>query len=138
MKISLPRGAARGFATLLTIAAAFIGSGPLTADAQQPNPDQTDKYTWLEDINGERPLAWVKAEDARTAAVLEKDPHFAPLEADALKVLESPERLPQPQFRNGTVYNTWRDAEHVRGIVRRTSIKGTGTTAEQVPAMAAE
>jgi prolyl oligopeptidase len=67
-------------------------------------------------------MAWVKAENARTAAVLEKDSHFAPLQADALKVLESPERLAMPQFRNGTVYNTWRDADHVRGIVRRTTL----------------
>ena len=55
--------------------------------------------------------------------MIEKDPHFAPLEADALKVLESPERLPDPEFRNGMVYNMWRDAEHVRGIERRTSLR---------------
>lgn len=68
-------------------------------------------------------MAWVKAENARTAAVLEKDSDFAPLEAAALTVLESSDRLPDPQFRNGMVYNTWRDAEHVRGILRRTTVK---------------
>jgi len=91
--------------------------------AQQAVPEQPDKYTWLEDIYGEKQLAWVKAEDARTAAVLEKDPHFAPLEAEALKVLDSPDRLATPQFRGDLVYNIWRDAEHVRGIVRRTTLK---------------
>ena len=55
--------------------------------------------------------------------MLEKDRHFAPLEAAALKVLESPDRLPTPQFRNGVVYNTWHDAEHVRGILRRMTLK---------------
>src|ERR1039458_1881005 len=68
-------------------------------------------------------MAWVKAENAGTAAVIEKDKHFAPLQAEALKVLESPDRLPDPELRNGAVYNTWRDAEHVRGIVRRTTLK---------------
>jgi prolyl oligopeptidase len=87
-------------------------------------PDPTDRYAWLEDIYGEKQLAWVKAENARTAAVLEDDPHFAPLQADALKVLESPDRLPLPDFHGTTVYNTWRDANHVRGIVRRTSLDG--------------
>jgi prolyl oligopeptidase len=95
----------------------------IPARAQQSTTEQPDNYTWLEDINGEKPMAWVKAENARTAAVLEKDSHFALLQADALKVLESPERLPDPEFRNGAVYNTWRDAEHVRGIVRRTTLK---------------
>ena len=54
--------------------------------------------------------------------MLESDPRFAVLQADALKVLESPDRLPIPDFRVGEVYNTWQDAEHVRGIVRRTSL----------------
>jgi prolyl oligopeptidase len=88
----------------------------------QTTVEQPDKYQWLEDVNSERAMAWVKAENERTAKVLESDPHFAGLEADALKVLESPDRLPIPTFRAGEVYNTWQDAQHVRGIVRRTSL----------------
>jgi prolyl oligopeptidase len=110
-------------ATLVAIAAVMTGLGAIPAHAQQASPEQPDNYTWLEDIHGERQMAWVKAENARTAAVLEKDSHFAPLEAEALKVLESPDRLPDPKFRNGVVYNTWRDADHVRGIIRRTTLK---------------
>jgi prolyl oligopeptidase len=126
--MSLARATVRPVATLMTIAAVVTGIALIPAHAQQsslgqPSAEQPDKYVWLEDIYGERQLAWVKAENARTAAVLEKDSHFAPLQAEALKVLESPERLPEPEFRNGAVYNTWRDAEHVRGIVRRTTLK---------------
>ena len=44
-------------------------------------------------------------------------------QADALKVLESPDRLPWPNFHGGAIYNFWQDAEHVRGIVRRTTLK---------------
>jgi prolyl oligopeptidase len=94
----------------------------LPACAQQSSSEQPDKYTWLEDIHGERAMNWVNAENAQTAAVLEKDPHFAPLEAEALKILESPERLAEPMLHDGAVYNFWRDAEHVRGILRRTSL----------------
>jgi prolyl oligopeptidase len=83
----------------------------------------SDKYAWLEDVNGEKQLAWVKAQNARTAAVLEKDPHFAPLQAEALKVLESPDRLASPDLRGGAIYNFWQDADHARGIVRRTTFK---------------
>ena len=81
-----------------------------------------DNYRWLEDVHGDRSMAWVKSENERTAKVLEADPRFAAFQADALKVLESPDRLATPSFRNGTVYNTWQDAEHVRGIVRRTTL----------------
>jgi prolyl oligopeptidase len=128
LKNSLTRAAARLVAMPITIAAVMTGMGAIPAPAQQPSMEQSsmeqpDNYTWLEDIRGERPMAWVKAENARTAAVLEKDSHFAPLQAEALKVLESPERLPEPELRNGAVYNTWRDAEHVRGIIRRTTLK---------------
>ena len=95
----------------------------LPAAAQSSATEQPDKYTWLEDIHGARSMAWVKAEDARTAAVLEKDPRFAALQAEALRVLESPDRLARPQFRGGQVYNVWRDASHLRGIVRRTTLE---------------
>src|SRR5580658_6483586 len=80
-------------------------------------PAQQDKYQWLEDVSSPRSLAWVKEEDERSAKVLEGDPRFASLEATALKVLESPDRLPMPDFREGEIYNTWRDAQHVRGIL---------------------
>ena len=123
MRISLTRKATWLVGMVATIACAVTGLRTISARGQQSSTEQPDKYTWLEDIHGEKQMAWVKAENERTAAVLEKDSHFAPLEAEALKVRESPDRLPQPEFRNGVVYNTWLDAEHVRGIVRRTTLK---------------
>src|ERR1700723_2915092 len=124
VKISLTRRATCLVAMVVTVAVAVMGLRTTPTRAQQSSAtEQPDKYAWLEDIHGERQLAWVKAENERTAAVLEKDSHFAPLEAEALTVRESPDRLPRPEFRNGMVYNTWRDAEHVRGIVRRTTLK---------------
>ena len=98
-----------------------IFSTTIHSGAQAP-VEQPDKYQWLEDVNGERSMAWVRAENERTAKVLESDPRFAGLQADALKVLESPDRLPIPVFREGEIYNTWQDAQHVIGIVRRTSL----------------
>jgi prolyl oligopeptidase len=95
----------------------------LTSALAQNSTDPPDKYQWLEDVNGERSMAWVNAENARSAKVLDADPHYATLTETALKVLESPTRLPSPQFRVGEVYNTWQDAQHVRGILRRTSLE---------------
>ncbi len=87
-----------------------------------PTSESPDKYQWLEDVSSERSLAWVKAENERSLKVLESDPHYQSLEAAALKVLESPDRLAMPSLNGGDVYNTWQDAEHVRGILRRTSV----------------
>ena len=93
-----------------------------TSAAAESTTELPDNYQWLEDVHGDRSMAWVKAENERTAKVLEADPRFDQFKAEALKVLESPDRLAIPDFRNGTVYNTWQDAEHVHGIVRRTTL----------------
>jgi len=89
--------------------------------AQTP-VEQPDKYAWLEDVSGARSMAWIKAENQRTAKVLEGDPRYPALEAAELKVLESPDRLAIPSISGNDVYNTWQDAEHVRGILRRTTL----------------
>src|SRR5271169_3511741 len=50
----------------------------MSAGAQTPT-ESADKYVWLEDVSSERSMAWVKAENERSAKVLESDPHFAGL-----------------------------------------------------------
>ena len=105
----------RATAALFLLAMAWM-----SAHAQAPDPP--DKYQWLEDVSSPRAMAWVKAENERSAKVLQSDPRFASLDAMALKVLESPDRLAVPEFREGTIYNVWQDAQHVRGILRRTSL----------------
>jgi prolyl oligopeptidase len=122
------------FLRLAAFVSFSVSLAPLLGFSQpSPNPSASapassapgelpDNYQWLEDVNGARSIQWVKAENERTAKVLEADPRFAAFRADALKVLESPDRLADPHFREGTVYNTWQDAEHIRGIVRRTSL----------------
>jgi prolyl oligopeptidase len=89
--------------------------------AQSSNGGE-DKYRWLEDAGSKRSLAWVKTENDRSIKIIESDSHFADFEASALRVLESKDRLPLPEFHAGEIYNTWQDTQHVRGILRRTSL----------------
>jgi len=96
---------------------AWSQGGPSRSIVEVP-----DNYQWLEDVNGARSMEWVKAENDRSAKVLESDARYAEFKAEALKVLESPERIAYPVFRSGTVYNTWQDAAHVRGILRKTTL----------------
>ena len=119
------KGIVRGVMTPVVGAtmALMVATGMHRAGAQQVGTEQPDKYAWMEDIHGDRPMAWVKSENDRTQAVLEKNPRFATLQAEALKVLDSPDRIAFPRFQAGYIYNTWQDGEHVRGIVRRTSLE---------------
>ncbi|MGB8908616.1 MAG: prolyl oligopeptidase family serine peptidase [Candidatus Cybelea sp.] len=80
-----------------------------------------DPYLWLEDVHGTQAMIWVKAENAKTLAVLKNDPNFAGLYADALRIAEAKDRIPTPEFIAGSIYNFWQDDEHLRGIWRRTT-----------------
>ena len=80
-----------------------------------------DPFLWLEDVNGDKAMAWVKAENAKTTGVLEADARFAGLFADALKIAQAKDRIPAPEMLGDKIYNFWRDADHVRGIWRVTT-----------------
>jgi len=109
-------------AVALTAILALQGTAQTRTHTETSSGGSADKYAWLEDVSGDRSMNWVKAENARTAAVLEKDPRFAAYQADALKIAEAPDRLPMPSLRGDEVYNFWQDAQHVRGIFRKTSM----------------
>ncbi|HEY7236319.1 MAG TPA: prolyl oligopeptidase family serine peptidase [Gemmatimonadaceae bacterium] len=88
----------------------------------------TDAYLWLEEQTGDRAMAWVRSENAKTSAVLEKDPRFARLYGDALMIAQSNDRIPYARFLGGQLYNFWQDGAHVRGIWRRTTLASYRTT----------
>ncbi|MGW0120614.1 prolyl oligopeptidase family serine peptidase [Streptomyces sp. NPDC003327] len=83
--------------------------------------DDDDPYLWLEDVLGEEALAWVAERNAETAAELAADPGFAPLKARVREVLDASDRIPYTTRRGPYLYNFWRDADHVRGVWRRTT-----------------
>jgi prolyl oligopeptidase len=87
---------------ILTAFAIATTFGSVHTYAQNTN-EQPDKYQWLEDVSGEKAMAWVNEENARSAKVLQGDPHFAALAETALKILESPTRLPTPDFHVGEI-----------------------------------
>jgi prolyl oligopeptidase len=107
--------------TLVGLAAPASIAQPAPA-APAPVAEAQDPYIWLEDVNGARAMDWVKAENAKTLGVLEKDPRFAGLYADALTIAQAKDRIPVPAFLRDGVYNFWQDADHVRGIWRTTSV----------------
>jgi prolyl oligopeptidase len=99
-----------------------LGTWATTIAAGQTAPAATDPYLWLEDLEGPRALQWVKAENAKTLGVLQKDPRFAGFYAEALAIGEAKDRIPWPAIIAGRAYNFWQDQEHVRGIWRTTTL----------------
>lgn len=82
-----------------------------------------DPYLWLEDVEGEAALEWVAERNVETEAALAAGAGFASLKERLREVLDAPERIPYTTRRGVFLYNFWRDAEHVRGVWRRTTLE---------------
>src|SRR5437773_574206 len=85
-------------------------------------PADNDPYLWLSDITGARALDWVKAQNAKSDAVLKSDPEYQKDYDAILAVLNANDRIPEPELHREWVFNFWQDADHVRGLWRRTTI----------------
>ncbi|MBC3873898.1 prolyl oligopeptidase family serine peptidase [Undibacterium flavidum] len=81
-----------------------------------------DKHQWLEDVGGEKALDWVKARNQETRQKLDNDAGFVKLRSDLQVILDSKDRIPGIQKIGNAVYNFWMDAEHPRGVWRKTSM----------------
>ncbi|MFC8179757.1 prolyl oligopeptidase family protein [Rhodococcus sp. NPDC057297] len=80
-----------------------------------------DPYLWLEEVTADEALDWVRTRNTATTAALAGD-EFDATEARILEVLDTDARIPYARRRGEFLYNFWRDASHVRGIWRRTTM----------------
>ena len=87
-----------------------------------PSPASTDPYLWLEDVQGERALAWVRERNAATERQLQAVPGYEQRRLAVLSVLDSSERIPRVQRAGPWLYNLWQDAKNRRGLWRRTTM----------------
>lgn len=81
-----------------------------------------DPYLWLENIDGERAMEWVQSQNARSTGILRQVPEFEPIRERFLEIYNSRERIPYVSIHGDSLYNFWQDAEHPRGIWRRTTL----------------
>ncbi len=102
--------------------AAILAAGLATGAAHAQEPAVTDPYLWLENVEGEKALDWVKARNAVTEAELASTPEFKQLEAQILAILDSEAKIPFVEKIGDHYYNFWKDAQHERGIWRRTTL----------------
>ena len=87
-------------------------------------PGQTDDdHLYLEEVLGDKALDEVKGWNARSLDRLTADPRFKVMEAEALEILQSKDKIPYVSYRGGAVNNFWQDATHVRGIWRKSTLE---------------
>ena len=127
------RSSAAALAALLastSLTSAAMAQTASSAPPAAPTPasgfassEATDPYVWLEEVEGERAMAWVREHNARSLGVLQGDPRYETLHQEALAIVQAQDRIPSPGFtHDGHIDNFWQDAQHVRGLWRRTTL----------------
>ena len=99
---------------------ALIGLTSMTIAA--PAPELPDPYLWLEEVQGERALAWVRERNAYTRKLLEARPGFEDSRRELKAILDSSQRIPSVIRRGDWLYNFWQDERNPRGLWRRTTL----------------
>lgn len=97
----------------------------VSAMAQGPTmhtPITDDPYLWLEDVEADKSLDWVRARNAVAEDQLAKDPGFEALRGELLSILDSNARIPFVGKMGGFYYNFWRDKTNPQGVWRRTTL----------------
>ncbi|WP_062357251.1 prolyl oligopeptidase family protein [Pseudoxanthomonas mexicana] len=105
------------------LAAGLAVAGALSAPVHAKEADvSNDPYAWLEDVEGQKQLDWVKGVNAKAEAEIAATPAFRKLEADIRAILDSDAKIPGVQKIGDHYYNFWKDKQHERGLWRRTTL----------------
>lgn len=113
----------------MKLVTAALAGALLTAPAALAQTPAADPFIWLEDIDSPRAMAWVEAQNARTAKRLETDPRYAEFLAEGRAIFTATDRVPKPSFRAGGVDNFWQDAQHTHGVWRHAPLASYRTDA---------
>ncbi len=102
--------------------AAGLAAASGSALAEEPAV-AADPYAWLEDVTGDKPLQWVKSQNAKTEAEIAATPEFKQLEGKIRTMLDSDAKIPGVEKIGDYYYNFWKDKNHERGLWRRTTLE---------------
>ncbi|TVQ93105.1 MAG: S9 family peptidase [Deltaproteobacteria bacterium] len=102
--------------TSASLLAALLATSPAHANDDDPR-------IWLEEVKGERAMEWVEQQNERSTSTLTQDPSFEEIRARLLQAYDSDDRIPTVSKRGHFLYNFWRDAQHPRGVWRRTTLE---------------
>ena len=105
------------------LAAGLAVAGALSAPVHAKEADvSNDPYAWLEEVEGQKQLDWVRGVNAKAEAEIAATPAFKQLESDIRAILDSDAKIPGVQKIGDYYYNFWKDKQHERGLWRRTTL----------------
>jgi len=81
-----------------------------------------DPYLWLEEVESEKALEWVRAQNRLSDEAFAGQPVYADLKERFLGVVNDRERIIMPSVSGKHVYNLWQDATNERGLWRRMTL----------------
>jgi prolyl oligopeptidase len=81
-----------------------------------------DPLLWLEEVQGDRALAWVRERNAESEKALHAWPAYAETRDRIRAILDSRDQIPQVARLGPAFYNLWQDAAHPRGLWRRATL----------------
>src|ERR1019366_879469 len=111
-----------GALILAAIAGGWSAQGADNLETNRMHIEAADPFLWLEDVHGVKAMEWVKAQNARSTAVLQADAEYQTDYDSILKVMDATDRIPFGNLDHNYVFNFWQDAQHPKGIWRRTTI----------------
>ena len=82
-----------------------------------------DPNQFLEEVESDRALNWVKTHNEPTLKQLENDARFAPLQSTIRGLLTAEDRIHWVTQRGEHLYNFLQDGSHKRGLLRRTTLE---------------
>ena len=90
-------------------------------DGPRTGPDLPPVPAWLDEIEGAEALDWVRARNAETLSAYRGGERFEAMRRSIEEILDSPDKIPGVALAAGRLYNFWTDADHPRGLWRRTT-----------------
>ncbi len=102
--------------------ACLLAGLAIAGSASAQSATSEDPYAWLEDVQGEKSLDWVKARNAKAEAEIASTAEFKNLESQILTILDSDAKIPGVEKIGDYYYNFWKDKQHERGLWRRTTL----------------
>ncbi len=92
---------------------------PTTAN---PGAPVEDPYLWLEDVGGDKSLAWARERNAKSEGEITKVASFEKTRDRIRAILDSKDKIPNVNKRGSFYYNFWQDEKNPRGLIRRTTL----------------
>ncbi|GMG86120.1 hypothetical protein MNKW57_04410 [Biformimicrobium ophioploci] len=83
---------------------------------------EEDPYLWLEEIESERAIEWVKKQNRVTDSRLTDTPLYKGLYQDALAALDAEDRLPEVTQKGEWLYQNYHSKANPRGLYRRIKV----------------